>query len=268
MRPVREHGGVLDAESVAKGDGGTSEIAGSTRLLQGDAMRIGKRYRFQVCEILDSLAEFNALDEDHSGNLTRDQFLVAVHRRLGLQDDEEIPEETLQEVWRATDSDGSGTIDFEEFLAWMQTVAFIDKMNGKDPAQRRIQVLSKQHRLPLQDIERIWRAWARSELAEVDKNAFQDLLRQLLAPKSRDPFDLPRERLDRFWLEAEKDRNGLVTFPSFVSWYATHFVPVEGSEEQSETSDMAAVRYYRRLGRDRITTYCEALRRKMVEFQL
>jgi Ca2+-binding EF-hand superfamily protein len=66
----------------------------------------------------EELAEIDALfaraDADHDGQINFAEFQALV-REL---DDEEMPAETLRIGFDATDGDGNGRINIDEFRAW------------------------------------------------------------------------------------------------------------------------------------------------------
>merc|ERR1712194_456581 len=52
---------------------------------------------------------------------------------------------------------------------------------------------------------------------QIEKREFQDLLRELL--HSRDPHDISKDRLDRFWADADHDKSSSINFSEFLVWY-------------------------------------------------
>jgi len=123
--------------------------------------------------------------------------------------------------------------------------------------------------VPILDIEKIVRAWARFEevyMGEISRQTFQKLLRLLLAPKSRDHFDVPQGRLDRLWLEADKNRNGSLSFPEFLSWYIPAFIPLSGANDGQDcmfsgNDTVAVTQYYSKLASERLSCFYLQLRR-------
>jgi len=60
----------------------------------------------------DFLQIFNALDTDHSGSLSKEEFLAGSKQFFG----ESLPEKEVLELYNQADIDQSGTIEFGEFV--------------------------------------------------------------------------------------------------------------------------------------------------------
>jgi len=55
----------------------------------------------------------------------------------------------------------------------------------------------------------------------IDHNEFEQMIYSLLQCSSSS--DLPRNRLQRFWVEADQDRDGVLDFEEFTEWYMKYF---------------------------------------------
>lgn len=60
----------------------------------------------------DFLQIFNALDSDHSGSLSKEEFLAGSTKFFG----ESLPEKEVLELYNQADIDQNGTIEFGEFV--------------------------------------------------------------------------------------------------------------------------------------------------------
>lgn len=60
----------------------------------------------------DFLQIFNTLDTDHSGNLTKDEFIAGATHFFG----ESMPEKEVLELYNQADIDNNGTIEYSEFV--------------------------------------------------------------------------------------------------------------------------------------------------------
>merc|ERR1712190_21258 len=157
------------------------------------------------------------MDKDRRGALNRDQFLEIVRQRMRLTDDEEIPTQIWQKIWHTIDSDHSAEIDFEEFVAWSQSAAFCENVVVSGPCERKIRGLAKEHNITIPDIEHIWKEYEKFDQdrsGDIDRCEFQELIRVLL--RSRDVYDMPKERLDRFWCDVDADKDGTINFSEFL----------------------------------------------------
>jgi len=217
-----------------------------------DPILMARRYNFPVSEVKERLEEFKGLDREKRGVLSRAEFLEAVKRRLHIKDTNEIPQRMITEVWRVTDSDGSGEIDFEEFLAWTQTVAFSEDLMITDPADQKIRELARRHNMPITTVEYIWREYDRCDCpnGKMNRECFTQMVTALLHAK--EASDLPKGRLFAFWQAADAKRAGFIDFDQFLSWYIKYFVPM-GSPTLAVDSPASAV--YAKLGTNRFASY-------------
>jgi hypothetical protein len=101
----------------------------------GDACVLGVRHSSSLSDTLrtsflecfagDARHTFGLLDRDGNGYLSRDEFAEGLKRMdVGLTDAQ------LTEVLDAVDTDGNGTVEYEEFLALLQAGASAEKASG------------------------------------------------------------------------------------------------------------------------------------------
>jgi len=64
---------------------------------------------------------FDRFDEQKNGWLCQGDFRRAMYALLCANKADEIPQSVIQRCWREIDTDGSGTITFDEFLSWFVT---------------------------------------------------------------------------------------------------------------------------------------------------
>jgi len=62
--------------------------------------------------------QFDAYDTDKSGKIEYAEFLQMLIVLLGAKSQEDISEDRVLRFWREIDADGSGEVDFPEFVAW------------------------------------------------------------------------------------------------------------------------------------------------------
>jgi len=80
--------------------------------------RMSNEYSIDYEEVAKVYVFFQTFDDDGTNSLERSEFeelLIKIH---GVQDKSELPQTRLDFFWRQADEDGSGSINFEEFLVW------------------------------------------------------------------------------------------------------------------------------------------------------
>lgn len=73
--------------------------------------------------------KFDMYDTDKSGEIEFDEFEQMMGNLLGLKDPGDLPAERMNRFWREIDVDGSGSVDFGEFVEWY-TKYFSDGSGG------------------------------------------------------------------------------------------------------------------------------------------
>lgn len=142
-------------------------------------------------DISELESTFLALDKDKDGTLTAKEIKVGLEKHK-LQ----IPED-LQETLESLDTDGSGVIDYTEFIA--------ATMTQKHYAEERT----------------LWNAFSifdRDNSGSITKDELMDVLK-----------DISREDAGRLLLEADTDMDGMISFEEFKEM----MMPKKGSKTQS-----------------------------------
>jgi hypothetical protein len=89
-------------------------------------------HRFDFCDTevmllreIPSIAEvesvhsmFQFVDEDESGEIEFPEFEKLLYKLLKVPKEADLPATRLQHFWKQIDIDGSGSVDFAEFLQW------------------------------------------------------------------------------------------------------------------------------------------------------
>lgn len=87
---------------------------------------------------LDQLhAEFKKLDEDASGMLEFAEFKDLIQRELSAGGQHEIPTKVVSRFWMDIDADGSGEVNFDEFVTWYMKFFY----GSKSPMEQYYEVL-------------------------------------------------------------------------------------------------------------------------------
>lgn len=66
--------------------------------------------------------KFDSYDVDQSGFIDREEFRDMLLAFLGAKNKDDISKERFNGYWREVDTDGSGEVDFLEFLAWYEKI--------------------------------------------------------------------------------------------------------------------------------------------------
>eukprot|EP00415_Alexandrium_ostenfeldii_P003092 UN3092 len=80
--------------------------------------RIAREVNMPILDVEKVKAQFNHFDSDHSGMIDEEEFRHIVYKLWRVENVSDVPINTLRRIWRQIDQDGSGTIDFQEFLVW------------------------------------------------------------------------------------------------------------------------------------------------------
>jgi len=249
----------MEAEP-ADGDGGfanpstRSSVAGlPDGWSQFDTILLARKYRFTVTEVRVHLEGFMRLDSTGRGRLTYEEFLEGIRSRFVIAEPGEILERLMHEACLSAGAKWpSEDLSFEQYLAWTQATAFSLDMPTADPVAKRLRVLAQQHGLPVPQVEVIWREYERchDNCGYIDKAGFSRALGALL--RVRDASDLPRVRIDRFWMDADRDVDGRINFEEFLTWYVMYCLPSHGHSRHDWDP---ASGIYAKLGSERLASY-------------
>lgn len=85
-----------------------------------EARRLARVYGIHLLDVerLRRLFDSYATQET-SRVITQDRFSQVIRGILKVSDPSDVPQSRLERYWREIDLDGSSTVDFEEFLIWM-----------------------------------------------------------------------------------------------------------------------------------------------------
>ena len=128
----------------------------------------------------DFRSAFKAYDKENKGEIPS-SLLGTVMKNLGHN----LKPEQLQEAIEAVDSDGSGWIDFDEFLALME----IKTKEAEDE----------------QELREAFRVFDKNNQGVIDTGDLKVIFKAL------DP-DMPDEEVDDIIDEVDEDKNGTVDF--------------------------------------------------------
>jgi len=85
-----------------------------------DAMlrRLAFEHNISLGEVQDILQKFRRFDTDGDGDISRAEFSAMVAKCFCISDVSSLPANRCDGLWSGADTDGSGVVDFSEFLSW------------------------------------------------------------------------------------------------------------------------------------------------------
>lgn len=198
--------------------------------------QIAQDLQMSVDDVLLVKSVFDSFDDNQSGTLDIDEFEMAVDKLLQLQLREQmVAKERVKSMcewyWWDGDKDGSGTIDFREFLRWYSSNGFNEDLLLTEQ-QRALRKIAKQHNVSADYVETIKRCFDsidQDKSNEVDINEFKQILYKALKVPLN--FELPASRVAYFWSEIDTDGSGQAGFEEFFSWWVKYFDASGGSRQ-------------------------------------
>jgi len=197
------------------------------------ALGLARKHGIPLQEVRLALEEYRSLDEDGSDSLTMEEFEGAIRKRCGLGPDDPVPESLAVATHQQADSDGDGTVCFEEFLLWSRQCNFVEEIAVTSAEERHVRKIARDVGLTLIHVESL-----RDEFNSLDTDhsgfieweEFKQALCHMLDVK--EATDISEAKVRRYWTEADVDGTGKLNFEAFVKWYGEKFYkPGEGGEE-------------------------------------
>lgn len=183
---------------------------------------IAENHGLTSSEVLDAKETFDRFDADHSGTIELAEFAEMLCKTLGYESIDDLPPKMLKTEFIDADTDGSGQMDFEEFLVWWKANRFEEALM-LDRKQVEVRMLARKHDLDVSTADDIYRQFVRFDTdgsGAIDLEEFKEILLHLLKLKEE---DLPENRLLKFWREVDSDGSGEIEFEEFMLWYNKYF---------------------------------------------
>lgn len=179
-------------------------------------MSLAKKYDVPMSEALELKQEFKDNDLTGSGFISIKQFHSFIRKRANLPEGQEIPDHLVKPIRK-----GQVRINFEEVLKWSFLTAWTEEMMQPCPHERHLRQLARKQDMTLPDVEKVKQLFNEFDTdgnGEIDEDEFGLILYKVLRVK--DVTDVPLKRLQRYWREADSDKDGLVNFTEFLVWYS------------------------------------------------
>lgn len=235
MRAKREEQEELPAEDpeeeidVMANIGALFGSARSSKLQGGEALEgwqlfnLARESQIPLDEVRSIKNIFDEFDDNKSGTLEYSEFTEVMKRVLNIKPNETVPQAQLDAGWKAADEDGSGILDFREFLTWFSSHGFAQDMLLTDE-QRWIRTIAKKFEVPIDDIEAVKRVFDKYDedgSGHLELEEFSLMLEKLL--KVPPELELPKGRVKSYFAEIDLDGSGEVDFEEFLDWYVKYF---------------------------------------------
>lgn len=210
-----------------------------------------------VCDMEEVRRLFRYFDNDNSGFIDPAEF-VCLLSRLKRQPKRDMDMEEVWRDWDSIDTDGSGSVSFDEFKTWYcNNFGIFDDTDFSDFF--RVEGLVPDDELILRDVAEkvdvdiieVEKMWKEFKLLDTDQSGFleYDEFKQLVQRRvvsscprsSAQKLEVAPKVLDMFWHDADVDGSGKVSFEEFTRWFLKVFHNGLSPMEQ----------YYRMLGHGR-----------------
>jgi len=95
-------------------------LTASPEKQESDSMirELGKRHDISPVDVDKIKAQFDRFDTDKSGEIEYEEFERMMGMLLNVGHASDIPPDRMTRFWKEIDCDGSGAVDFPEFLEW------------------------------------------------------------------------------------------------------------------------------------------------------
>jgi Ca2+-binding EF-hand superfamily protein len=164
---------------------------------------------------------FRAHDLDGSGSISADEMGEVIYKLgVNMSDDE------LEMVLETLDNDGSGQIDYDEFLTWWLSE---DKMSAISLNDEDVE---RRHQLASMFLE-----YDDDRSGVVTYDEFDDLYDRLKGDDHPGTRGRSRRQVRR---EIDNDRSGFVSFSEFMAWDQRHLVAEAEAAEARRSADPRA----------------------------
>lgn len=158
------------------------------------------------------------------GSMDTQSFGDACLQIAGVDNFSSLPDGFLEKAMDAADKDGSGDIDFGEFLYFYYKFSFSEEVLI-NPAERQLRQAARENNLRYDEIGKYKRAFDDTDSSKngrIEYEEFKILVTKMLkVPKGQ---QIPERRIKEMWQEAMRKSHGkALDFTTFVGWYQKYF---------------------------------------------
>lgn len=197
--------------------------------------RLAREVNMKVEEVVSIKSIFDACD-DGNGTLDIGEFQHVATEIIASQlgNTTQARERVLQLCERSfamIDSDGSGTVDFEEFIRWYASRSFSTSLLLTD-AERGMRELAKRCGVNANTLDKVKEYFDAVDTDGSGNIQFEEfsvvLPRMLQLPCG---FELPESRIRYFWSEADSNHDDKIVFSEFLVWWCKYLTKETNVEE-------------------------------------
>lgn len=188
---------------------------------------LARDVNMKVEDVISIKEIFDSFDEDKTGTLELEEFQNVAMGILSsqLRKTTQAKQRVLQLCERnfaLMDSDGSGSLDFQEFLRWYSSRSFSESLLLTD-AERDIRELAKKCGLDANTVDKVKEYFDAADTdgsGNIQFTEFAEVLPRML--KLPAGFELPESRIRHFWSEADTDHDETIVFSEFLTWWCKY----------------------------------------------
>jgi Ca2+-binding EF-hand superfamily protein len=206
--------------------GKKSMLAGRRHIPQDDnidfnqVVQVAKNQNLSVDEVHEKMKDFMRFDKAGNGFLSMEEFEATVRKVCNVDADAKTPEHLLTRHWQSVDQDMDGKVSFEEYVVWSMEVAYSEEVLVPDAGERLLRHLAREHGFAITEVERIKQIFDEFDTDKsgvIEQEEFFNVIMKLM--KVKNPRDVSKKKLERYWAEADTDHSGEITFEEYLLWY-------------------------------------------------
>merc|ERR1712217_728346 len=191
-------------------------------MAQWNVIQLARTMNMSVSDVREVKTVFDSLDANDSGTLDFSEFEEAVTKLIQEQN-KEAPlvrvKAMCKSQWRSGDRDGSGSIDFFEFLKWWAMNRFKEDLLLSDE-ERKVRELARKYKVSeaaVDEVKRCFDFYDTDKSGHVDIHEFTGILYKIM--KVPADVQLPECRIQYLWREIDQDGSGSAAFDEFLPWW-------------------------------------------------
>lgn len=172
-------------------------------------------------EILD-----DDIDVFKDGEVNIDGFAKIICKLVGCSLPSELPDGLVQRSFRDAVAGATKSLAFLDFAMWYSRSrdGSTEQHLLMTSAQLAVHEVARKHDLPVLEVEQYKKKFDffdEDQSGQIDYQEFTKLLNSLIKVPAH--VELPRSRVNQFWLEADRDRNNFLSFEEFVLFFDRYF---------------------------------------------
>lgn len=179
---------------------------------------LSRKHLVDLGEIRRCLAEFRSIDVDGDQAIQLEEFEEYIRQMDSFPPGTELPPH-IYESFLKLDNDGSGSVDFEEFVTWALEANWVEDLVVSNPQDLENRDLARKYDMDLLSVEKYRRdfdAYDEDGSGEVSEEEFVEIVIKILNIKNHE--HAPKKRIERCWNEVDTDHSGTVSFEEFLAW--------------------------------------------------